>query len=71
MEDHQRRGALFGGNDAATAGRLSAPGGAALPAGVAPASLMPAEQPALAFYPAGTGPFEGHDVRLKRQYIRG
>jgi phenylacetate-CoA ligase len=33
--------------------------------------FMPAEQPALAFYAAGTGPFEGHDVRLKRQYIRG
>jgi phenylacetate-CoA ligase len=33
--------------------------------------FMPAEQPAVAFYAAGSGPFEGHDVRLKRQYIRG
>ena len=33
--------------------------------------FMPTEEPSLAFYAAGTGPFEGHDVRLKRQYIRG
>lgn len=33
--------------------------------------FMPADQPTLVFYPPATGPFEGHDVRLKRQYIHG
>jgi phenylacetate-CoA ligase len=32
--------------------------------------FMPASQPALEFYAAGSGPFAGYDPRLKRQYIR-
>ena len=27
-------------------------------------------EPSLRFHPAGTGPFEGHDIRLKRTYIK-
>ena len=27
-------------------------------------------EPSVRFHPAGTGPFEGHDIRLKRTYIR-
>ncbi len=33
--------------------------------------FIPAESvPMLAFHPAGTGPFAGHDVRLKRHYVQ-
>jgi phenylacetate-CoA ligase len=33
--------------------------------------FMPAESvPTLELHPAGTGPFAGHDVRLKRHYVR-
>jgi len=32
--------------------------------------FMPESQPTLAFHPAGTGPFDGYDIRLKRQYVR-
>ena len=27
-------------------------------------------EPSVRFHPAGTGPFEGHDIRLKRTYIK-
>jgi hypothetical protein len=33
--------------------------------------FMPAgHEPTAEFHPAGTGPFAGHDLRLKRAYIR-
>jgi phenylacetate-CoA ligase len=32
--------------------------------------FMPESQPTLAFHASGTGPFDGHDIRLKRQYVR-
>jgi hypothetical protein len=32
--------------------------------------FMPESQPTLAFHAAGTGPFDGYDIRLKRQYVR-
>ncbi|HKT45795.1 MAG TPA: hypothetical protein VJQ85_13420 [Gaiellaceae bacterium] len=32
--------------------------------------FMPAAQPTLAFHPAGTGPFDGDDIRLKHRYVR-
>src|SRR5205823_11284003 len=32
--------------------------------------FMPPEQPTLSFHASGTGPFEGYDPRLKRQYVR-
>ena len=35
-------------------------------------SFMPAAaRPTLELHPAGTGPFAGHDVRLKRRYVIG
>jgi phenylacetate-CoA ligase len=32
--------------------------------------FMPSSQPTIAFHEHGTGPFDGYDVRLKRQYVR-
>jgi len=32
--------------------------------------FMPESQPTLAFHEPGTGPFDGYDIRLKRQYVR-
>jgi phenylacetate-CoA ligase len=32
--------------------------------------FMPADQPTLAFHAAGTGPFDGADIRIKHRYVR-
>ena len=32
--------------------------------------IPPGREPSLRFHPAGSGPFAGHDLRLKRTYVK-